>query len=121
MKLYKLRLFAKWAKKEGISDLVLKQAIVEIEQGLYDASLGSMLFKKRISRKGQGRRGGFRTLLAFKRNDRVFFLYGFAKNVQENISSKDEESLKKLASHYLNVSQTIMDKALKLGELEEII
>ena len=29
---------------------------------------------------GQGRSGGYRTMIAFNQNDRSFFMYGFAKN-----------------------------------------
>jgi hypothetical protein len=32
-------------------------------EGLFDADLGGGLFKKRIARQGQGKSGGFRTLV----------------------------------------------------------
>lgn len=120
MKVYKLHLFARWAKKEGVTNTALKQAVAEIESGLYEANLGEMVYKKRIARKGCGKRGGYRTLLAFKLEDKAIFLYGFAKKDRENISTKDEQALKKLAAHYMAASPAIIQKAVVLNELEEI-
>ena len=37
MKIFKYRLFEKWATKQGISDDDLKKAVFEIENGLCDA------------------------------------------------------------------------------------
>ena len=120
MKIYKLNIFAKWAKKEGVSNLVLKEAIAEIEAGLFEANLGATVYKKRVSGKGKGKRGGYRTLLAFKLDNRAIFLYGFAKNERENISPKELNGLKKLANHYLSATLAAIQKAVKLGELEEL-
>lgn len=53
----KLKSFHKWAKSEGISDASLKRAVEEIAKGLVDADLGSGLYKKRVARQGEGKRG----------------------------------------------------------------
>ena len=37
--------------------------------GLFDADLGGELLKKRIARPGEGKRGGFRTVVATNRGD----------------------------------------------------
>ena len=120
MKIYKLRLFTKWARKEGITKSALKEAIAEIEAGLFDANLRATVYKKLVARKGQGKRGAYRTLIAYKLADRAIFMYGFSKNEQENISSKDIDGLKKLAVHYMAAGSVILQRAVKLGELEEI-
>ena len=67
----------RWAKKEHITDNILKNGIDEIDKGLIDVDLGSGLVKKRVSRKGEGKRGGHRVLLAFKEKDRSIFIFGF--------------------------------------------
>lgn len=59
-KIYKTRNFVKWAKKERVTETVLKKAIHEISKGLIDADLGGGIIKKRIARMGQGKRGGHR-------------------------------------------------------------
>jgi hypothetical protein len=48
-------------------------------EGLYDADLGGGLFKKRIARPGQGKRSGFRTLVATNRGDQWFLFLDFPK------------------------------------------
>ena len=70
MIIYKTRWFNKWARKQDLEDLSLCTAVDEMIVGLYDADLGSGLFKKRIARSGQGKRNGFRTLIATNRGDR---------------------------------------------------
>ena len=69
--------------------------------GLIDADLGGGLYKKRVARTGQGKSGGFRTLVATNRGDRWIFVFGFAKNERDNINKKEQESLKVLANQLL--------------------
>jgi len=97
MRIFKTRLFSKWARQEGILDDSLRRAICEMDEGLIDANLGSSVYKKRIAVDGRGKRGGVRTLLAYKLEDGAFFIYGFAKNARGNISSKELKALKQLA------------------------
>jgi len=120
MKIYKYQMFTKWAEAEGISNTLLREAILEINNGLYEANLGAGLYKKRIARKGQGKRGGYRTLVAFKQDDRAIFMLGFAKNKRDNISDKELAGLKKLAQHYLSATSAVIINAIKLGELIEV-
>ena len=44
-----------------------------------------------------GRRGGFRTIVAYRAGSRAVFIFGFAKNVRDNISAADERELGKPA------------------------
>jgi hypothetical protein len=59
MAIYKSREFARWARKQGLKDTALCDAVEEMANGLYEADLGGNLLKKRIARPGQGKRGGF--------------------------------------------------------------
>ncbi|WP_230413517.1 type II toxin-antitoxin system RelE/ParE family toxin [Zooshikella ganghwensis] len=76
MRIFKAKHFNKWARKEGLKDEALKKAVTEIEQGLVDADLGGNVFKKRVPIAGKGKSGGLRTLLAYKVDDKAFFIYG---------------------------------------------
>lgn len=81
MAIYKTRWFDRWSRRQGIGDATLRRAAREMADGLHDADLGGGLFKKRVARLGQGKRGGFRTLVATNQKNRWVFVYGFAKNV----------------------------------------
>jgi len=120
MRIFKYRAFHQWAKSEGLSDSALKDAINEIKQGLFDANLGGGLYKKRIARKGRGKSGGYRTIIAFKKNNRSIFMYGYAKNERDNISDKEELIYKKLAGYYLEITESKLNLLIKNGELFEV-
>jgi hypothetical protein len=117
--IYKTKVFDRWASDQGLTDLNLCNAVSEMVQGLYDAELGGNLVKKRVARTGQGKRGGFRTLVATNKGDKWFFVFGFAKNEQDNISKKEKEALKKLADYLLALSpQALLQAQLNLELIE---
>ena len=120
MLILKLRSFHRWAKGEGISDASLKKAVNEIARGLVEADLGSGLFKKRVAREGEGKRGGFRTMLAFRRDDRSIFILGYPKNVKDNIGDDELVVLKKLAKELLVATEAEIRKRIETGELIEV-
>lgn len=120
-KKFKTKLFARWSKKEAITNNALSNAISEIEKGIVDADLGSQLFKKWIARQGQGKSGGFRTLIAFRKKDKAFFLYGFDKGERSNIDQKEKkEALKKLSQKLMIYSEKELNTAIKQGILIEV-
>ena len=90
MRVFKNKWFNRWARGEDIPDSALSTAAVEIAAGRYDTDLGGCLFKKRLARTGGGKRGGYRTLVGYKRanSERFIFLYAFAKSDKANITDK---------------------------------
>jgi len=91
VRVFKTKRLDRWAGKEGLADKVLWQAALEVAAGNVEASLGQCLYKKRLARPGEGKRSGLRTIVAFKSasGDRIFFVYGFAKNQQANITETE--------------------------------
>jgi hypothetical protein len=120
MRIFKNKMFNKRAIKEGISDQALRDAVADMNNGLIDANLGGNLFETRVAVSGKGKSGGVRTLLAFKVDDRAFFIYGFAKNVRANIKENEGKALKIYAEELLCYSSKKLDKALKEGVLIEV-
>ena len=120
MRLFKNKLFSKWAEKEGLSDHALWVAVDEMERGLIDAELGGHIVKKRVAIGSRGKNGGVRTLLAYKVADKVFFIYGFAKNARANVSSDELKALKHLAKELLGYSDKTIKNTLKSGVLIEV-
>jgi len=89
-------------------------------QGLVEADLGGGLVKKRIGRPGQGKSGGYRTLVATNKGSRWVFVFGFPKSERSNIDKDETEALKKLAEHLLTLTPQALVKAETAGELIEV-
>ena len=121
MRVFKTRIFARYARKEGISDGSICEAVDRADRGLIDADLGGGLIKQRIPRPGQGRSGGFRAIVLWRRKDRSVFLHGFAKNERDNIDNRDLADLKDLAAMYLGYSTAQLSRAVAEGELVEVV
>ena len=49
MRVFKTRVFDRWAGKVGVTDAALLKAVADIERGLIDADLGSNLLKQRVA------------------------------------------------------------------------
>ncbi|MEE9358619.1 type II toxin-antitoxin system RelE/ParE family toxin [Candidatus Vondammii sp. HM_W22] len=121
MKTYKTKWFHKWAVKEGVMDESLVSAVQEISSGLIDADLGGHVVKKRVGLHGRGKRGGVRTLVAFRHEDKAFFIYGFAKNERANITQKELKALRILAAELLHYGTAALEQAVDAEELIEVI
>lgn len=121
LRIFKNKPFARFAKKAEINDAALCKAISNAENGLIDADLGGGVIKQRVARDREGKSGGFRTMILFRTGTRAFFVYGFAKNEQDNISDDDLVALKKLANKMLNYSDAELTTAINQKSLIEII
>lgn len=117
MIIYKTKVFQRKFKKSGLSDANLVDACKDMEKGLVSADYGGHLYKQRIAREGQGKSGGYRTMIGAKLGDKYFFLYLFDKGSKGNIDDKEEVALKKLAELYLNKAQDWLDERLEDGQL----
>jgi hypothetical protein len=99
---------------------VLCKAIEDAEKGLGVVSLGSEVMKLRVARKGKGKSGGYRTIIYYRKADKAFFVYGYAKQDQDNISQGDVEDLKELASASLNSTDVEIEARIKNNLLVEV-
>ncbi|MBF0627194.1 MAG: type II toxin-antitoxin system RelE/ParE family toxin [Magnetococcales bacterium] len=120
MAVYKNKWFAKFANKEHISDIRLCEVVKEIINGKIDADYGGGLVKQRIAREDAGKSGGYRAIILYRRSERVFFVYGFAKNRQENISQVEERAFKDLAEILFSRSVADLKIMLETGMLLEV-
>jgi hypothetical protein len=96
------------------------EAVRAMMSGLVDVNLGAGLYKQRIAKKGFGKRGSYRTLLAYKRDEVVFFLYGFSKKERDNIGEKERRIYKNLAEFYLNLNKLQLARLVVIGEIIEV-
>lgn len=120
MRIFKTKWVARFVRRERIDDGELQEAIERAERGLIDADLGGGLIKQRVARPGQGRSGGFRMIVAYRIEDKAFFLYGFAKNERENIEDSELQTLRDIGGELLAQSNKALDEAMSSGTLQEI-
>ncbi len=120
VRIFKNKWFAKFASKEGISDEKLIQAVSEAEAGNIDADYGGGVIKQRIARPMEGKSGGYRSIILYRKKDKAFFVYGFAKSVMANIDKADVKGFKQLAKVMLDLTDEELKTLLKNKEIEEV-
>lgn len=120
MRTYKSRWFQRFARKEGITDAVLLEAVARAEKGQIDADLGGGVIKQRISRPGHGRSKGYRTIILFQRGTRAFFVFGFAKSQRANTDDDEKVQFKAAAKHVLALTEKQLAELLRSGEFMEV-
>ncbi|MBV8732646.1 MAG: type II toxin-antitoxin system RelE/ParE family toxin [Acidobacteriia bacterium] len=120
MRTFKTKAFMRFADKAGISDVALCWAVRDAERGLVAANLGGGVIKQRIARSGQGKSGGFRTLIVFRAGTRAIFVHGFAKNEKDNIEKDELVALKKLAAELLGYDDETLAGVVAWGVLLEV-
>ncbi len=120
MSIYKTKKFVKWQVNNNITDDLLVKACQQIENGLIDANLGANIYKQRLPKLGQGKSGGFRTIIATKIKDKYFFIFGFAKNESENISTTQKNELIQVGKALLNLNISELKLAIKYKEIMEV-
>lgn len=73
-----------------------------------------------VFRPGQGRSGGYRTLILYRQSQRAFFVYGFAKNQQTNVSDEEVGAFKKAAQHVLEMTDEQLSALIQNGKFSEV-
>jgi len=114
---YKTKPFARFAKKARIADGDLWRAAQQVNQGLMDADLGGGVIKQRIARAGEGKSGGSRTILLFRKNNRAVYVYGFEKKNLANIKPDELEAFRELAEVILGYTRDEIASRVKDGAL----
>lgn len=119
MRIFKTKVFNKWAKGL-LTDRNLLTAAEEIAAGDFDVSLGQKVYKKRIATIRKGKSGGARTIIAYQEGNNLFFVDGFTKGQKANISLTEKIALQKAASVYLALCTADLNKAVKTNKLIEL-
>jgi hypothetical protein len=120
VRIYKTKFFRRFQRKEGMTDAALCEAVARAENGLVDADLGHGLIKQRVARDGAGRRGGFRTIIAYRIGTRAVFIFGFAKSGRENIAADDEREMAATGALLLGLDAKGLERLIAGGELWEV-
>jgi hypothetical protein len=79
---------------------------------LIEVNLGGDLIKQRVAQPGAGKRGGYRTVIAYRKGARAFFLLGFAKSARANIDDDELAALKRRAAGLLAAADQALDEMI---------
>ena len=120
MRVFKTKAFGRFARSQRISDASLCDAIRRAERGLIDADLGGGVIKQRVARPGQGRSGGFRTLIAYRAKTQSVFLFGFAKNERDNVDDGELATLRDIAKGWSAATVRGLAMAIAEGLIQEV-
>jgi hypothetical protein len=120
LRIFKTKWFVRFARREGIDDDAIREAVGRAEKGLIDADLGGGVVKRRVARPHEGKSGGFRSIVLFRAGERAFFVYGFPKSERESIRKDELEGFRKLAGEMLGYDDATLAKAVKGGALQEV-
>jgi hypothetical protein len=82
--------------------------------------LGGGVIKQRIAQPGHGKLGGYRTIIFFRRGERAFFAYGFAKSDRANIDADEEKEFKEAARHVLRLTEKEIEELVKNGDFVKV-
>lgn len=120
MRIFKNKPFSRFARKNGITDEDLCEAVRRLEEGIVDADLGGGVIKQRVARPNEGRSSGFRTIILVCIEERAFFVHGFSKNQRDNIRTDELKGFKELAALFDNYSESQIQEAVTSGTLIEV-
>ena len=120
MRVFKGRLFARFARKSCIADHDLCATVKDMERGLIDADLGGGVYKQRVRRQGAGKSGGFRTIVLLKHGKISVFIFGFAKKDMQNITVQDLAEFRRFAKETFKYANEDIERLCEAGALEEI-
>ena len=121
MRIFKNAWFERFARKEKISAEALWDAVQRAEQGQIDADLGAGVIKQRIARPGGGKSKGYRSIVLYRKGDKAFFVFGFPKNLQDNIREDEEAQFKSMAKYVLALTDEQLQRLIHNRQFEEVI
>ncbi len=121
MKVFVNAWFGRFARRERLPPSALWDAVERAGKGVIDADLGGGVIKQRVARAGGGRSGGYRCIVLFRRKEKAFFVYGFAKSDLDNIRPDEASQFRKMAKHVLALSDAQIQMLIANGQFEEVV
>tara|TARA_B100001750_G_C15481074_1_gene585468 strand:+ start:519 stop:752 length:234 start_codon:yes stop_codon:yes gene_type:complete len=73
-----------------------------------------------MSREGQGKSGGYRTIIIIQHKKIAFFVYGFTKSFKDNLKNDEEIAFKKMSDVLFSLSNDDLEKLLIKGDFIEV-
>lgn len=103
---------------------ILKSAH-ELANGLFDADLSGNIYKKRIAPTGRSKSGFGRAIVAFRFEDKIFYIDGWLKHSVRKSGHEIPDKLlslyKAVAKDLLNFTEQQLEIELRTGLIKEVI
>lgn len=120
MRVFKNKWFDRFCRKQKITNGMLLTMVKEIDSGQTDTEYGGCLIKQRLARKNQGKSGGYRCIVLYRFQEKVFMVYGFAKKDRDNLEDDEVVGFKALAEEMLNLTDESLETLIKSNALIEV-
>jgi len=78
------------------------------------------MFSSSGCREGQGKSGGYRIIVFYQIGERVFFVHGFPKSEQENISQTQQDKFRDMAAIFLELPDNKLAELVATKEFTEV-
>lgn len=119
MRYLKNNTFERDLKDHHLDDRYIKDVLDDIFDGRA-VSLGSKMYKIRTAGKDRGKRGGFRSVFFWKKNELIIFCVLFGKNEQDNLKPDEKKALSLLSYEYQHLTDAEIQEAIRQKLFEEI-
>jgi hypothetical protein len=120
VRVFQTRAFAQFCRKSNIAEGDLCALVDAMVLGAIDADLGGGVYKQRLRRRGQGKSGGYRTIVLVRFGQIAMFTYGFAKNERDNIDRTELMRFRKFAKEVFDYDDEELKKLANAGAIFEI-
>jgi len=120
VRVFQTRAFAQFCRKSKIAEDDLCMMVDSMVLGAIDADLGGGVYKQRLRRRGQGKSGGYRTIVLVRFGQIAMFTYGFAKNERDNIDHTELMRFRKFAKEVFDYDDEELKKLANAGAIFEI-
>ncbi len=78
------------------------------------------MIKQRVARPNEGKSGGYRVIVIYRKSDKAFFVHGFSKNEKETLSHYEERLYKNAAKIILEYSEFALFRYVKKDIYKEV-
>ncbi|MGE0269425.1 MAG: type II toxin-antitoxin system RelE/ParE family toxin [Candidatus Omnitrophota bacterium] len=113
------KVFQRDIKANNLDDNYIKEILGDISKGRA-IPLGSKMYKIRAGKEGQGKRGGFRNIFFWKREQFIIFCLLFGKNEQDNLTPDEKKAFKILSHEYDQLTEDDIKILIKNNTFREI-
>jgi hypothetical protein len=120
VRVFKTKVFDKWARNNKVPDSSLIDAAIDVSIGRVEATMGGGIYKKRIATKGRGKSSSVRTIIALKMKTECFYIFGYEKNEKSNVSKSELNALQMVAKGLFSKEKKELTELIKNGAIIEV-